>query len=264
MAVLLHSIVVIPTYNERENIVSLVTTIFGLNIGVDILVVDDGSPDGTANVVIKLQQCYPDQLHLLRRSRKEGLGRAYVAGFGWALAQGYDYICSMDADFSHAPVDLPRLLNACAEPTIDMVIGSRYIPGGHVVNWPRARRLLSYMANWLARSITGMPIKDTTAGFVCYRRTILTAILTLAKPKPTSTTKVPAALTSPLETHIASVGYSFQVEIKFLAYQHGAKLVELPITFTNRVKGQSKMGLIMAGESFFRLIQMKWQSWKRP
>ncbi|MCT4697112.1 MAG: polyprenol monophosphomannose synthase [Candidatus Cardinium sp.] len=264
MSVLLRSIVVIPTYNERENIASLVTTIFGLKIGIDILVVDDGSPDETANVVMRLQQRYTHQLHLLRRSGKEGLGRAYVAGFGWALAYGYDYICSMDADFSHAPADLPRLLNACATPTIDIVIGSRYIPGGHVVNWPPARRLLSYMANWLARSITGIPIKDATAGFVCYRRTILTAILTLANPKPTSTTKVPAALTSRKEAHITSVGYSFQVEIKFLAYQHGAKLIELPITFTNRVKGQSKMGLIMAGESFLRLIQMKWRSWKRP
>ena len=237
----LRAIVVIPTYNEQENIELLLTAIFGLKIGLHVLVVDDHSPDGTADVVIRLQRYYPDQLHLLRRSQKEGLGRAYLAGFGWALAYNYDYICSMDADFSHAPTDLPRLLTMCAGPTVDIVIGSRYITGGRVVNWPLSRMLLSRIANWLARAITGMPIKDTTAGFVCYRRTILQHIL-----------------------NINSVGYSFQIEIKFLAYQHKAKIVELPITFINRVRGSSKMGLTMTGESIFRLIQMKWRSWEKP
>lgn len=239
MLALLRAIVVIPTYNEQENIEPLVTAIFGLNIGLHVLVVDDASPDGTADVVVRLQPHYPDQLHLLSRPQKAGLGRAYLAGFTWALAYPYDYICSMDADFSHAPADLLRLLAMCAKPTIDMVIGSRYITGGDVVNCPLTRRLLSRMANWFARSITGMPVKDTTAGFICYRRTLLKHIL-----------------------NVASAGYSFQVEIKFLAYQYGAKLVELPITFTNRVRGRSKMGLIMAGKSLLYLIQMKWRHWK--
>ncbi|TSJ81466.1 MAG: polyprenol monophosphomannose synthase [Candidatus Cardinium sp.] len=237
MSTPLRAIVVIPTYNEQENIELLLTAILGLNIGLHVLVVDDHSPDGTADIVIRLQPYYPGQLHLLNRLKKEGLGRAYLAGFSWALAYHYDYICSMDADFSHAPTDLPRLLAMCAGPTIDMVIGSRYITGGRVVNWPLPRILLSRIANWLARSITGMPIQDTTAGFVCYRRTILQHIL-----------------------NISSVGYSFQIEIKFLAYEYGAKIVELPITFINRVRGSSKMGLTMAAESIFRLIQMKWRS----
>jgi len=239
MATLLRAVVVIPTYNEQENIEALLAAIFGLNIGLHVLVVDDHSPDGTAEMVMRLQSYYPDVLHLLNRSEKEGLGRAYLAGFAWALTYPYDYICTMDGDFSHAPTDLPRLLTMCADPTIDMVIGSRYITGGRVINWPLMRRVLSHMANWFARSITGIPIKDTTAGFICYRRTLLKHIL-----------------------KIASVGYSFQVEIKFLAYQYGANMVELPITFINRVRGKSKMGLIMAGESFFRLIQMKWKSWR--
>ena len=239
MSAPLRAIVVIPTYNEQENIEPLLTAIFALKIGLHVLVVDDCSPDGTADVVIRLQQRYPYQLHLLSRPKKEGLGRAYLAGFDWALAYPYDYICSMDADFSHAPADLPRLLTMCATPTVDIVIGSRYISGGRVVNWPLPRILLSCMANWFARSIIGMSIKDTTAGFVCYRRAILKDIL-----------------------NVASVGYSFQVKIKFLAYQYGAKIVELPITFINRVRGKSKMGLIMAGESLFRLIQMKWRSWR--
>ncbi|CAH2560139.1 glycosyltransferase [Cardinium endosymbiont of Oedothorax gibbosus] len=289
MSGFLRAIVVIPTYNERENIESLLTAIFALKIGVHVLVVDDHSPDGTAGVVIRLQQRYPHQLHLLSRPQKEGLGQAYLAGFGWALMYDYDYICSMDADFSHAPLDLLQLLTRCATPTIDIVIGSRYITGGRVVNWPLSRILLSCMANWLARSITGMPIKDTTAGFVCYRRTILQHILNRSLSKAicdeqflgqeqssteaysdmfkkytqASTTKLPLAMEFQKNHNIVSVGYSFQVEIKFLAYQYGAKLVELPITFINRVRGKSKMGLIMAGESLFRLIQMKWRSWKR-
>ncbi len=240
MSVLFRAIVVIPTYNEKENIEPLLRAIFGLKIGLHVLVVDDHSPDGTANLVKKLQHYYPDQLHLLDRPKKEGLGRAYLAGFGWALAYDYDYICSMDGDFSHSPADLARLLTMCAVPSVDIAIGSRYITGGRVVNWPLARILLSWLANGFARSLTGLPVKDVTAGLVCYRRTILKNIL-----------------------NIASVGYSFQVEIKFLAHQYGARIVELPITFTNRVHGKSKMGLRMAGESFFRLIQMKWRNWKR-
>lgn len=237
MTTLLRAIVVIPTYNEQANIELLLRAIFGLNIGLNVLVVDDHSPDGTGDVVIKLQKVYPGQLHLLSRPKKEGLGRAYLAGFGWALHYSYDYICSMDGDFSHAPADLPRLLTICTEPSVDMVIGSRYVSGGSVVNWPYTRILLSRMANWLARFITGLPIQDTTAGFVCYRYSLLKNIL-----------------------NIASVGYSFQIEIKFLAHQHGAKMVEVPITFTNRVRGVSKMNLKIAGESFLRLIDMKWRN----
>ncbi|WP_243018687.1 MULTISPECIES: polyprenol monophosphomannose synthase [Candidatus Cardinium] len=250
MTTLFRAIVVIPTYNEQANIERLLRAIFGLNIGLNVLVVDDHSPDGTGDVVIKLQKAYPGQLHLLSRPKKEGLGRAYLAGFGWALHYSYDYICSMDGDFSHAPADLPRLLTICTEPSVDMVIGSRYVRGGSVVNWPCTRILLSRMANWLARFITGLPIQDTTAGFVCYRSDLLKNILK-----------------SPLEPasrkrSIASVGYSFQVEIKFLAHQYGAKIVEVPITFTNRVRGVSKMNLKIAGESFFWLIDMKWRSWR--
>ncbi|WP_243517124.1 MULTISPECIES: polyprenol monophosphomannose synthase [unclassified Candidatus Cardinium] len=237
MTTLLRAIVVIPTYNEQANIELLLRAIFGLNIGLNVLVVDDHSPDGTGDVVIKLQKVYPGQLHLLSRPKKEGLGRAYLAGFGWALHYSYDYICSMDGDFSHAPADLPRLLTICTEPSVDMVIGSRYVSGGSVVNWPYTRILLSRMANWLSRFITGLPIQDTTAGFVCYRHSLLKNIL-----------------------NIASVGYSFQIEIKFLAHQHGAKMVEVPITFTNRVRGVSKMNLKIAGESFLRLIDMKWRN----
>ncbi|WP_342265630.1 polyprenol monophosphomannose synthase [Cardinium endosymbiont of Philonthus spinipes] len=255
MSAFSRAIVVIPTYNERDNIEPLLTAIFALKIGVAVLVVDDHSPDGTADVVIRLQQSYPQQLHLLSRPQKEGLGRAYLAGFGWALAYGYDYICSMDADFSHAPTDLPRLLAMCATPTVDIVIGSRYIPGGRVVNWPLSRILLSSLANWLARFITAMPIKDVTAGFVCYRRAILEDIL----HRPLSTPKLPLAIASQKRS-IAAVGYSFQVEIKFLAHQYGAKLVELPITFVNRARGKSKMGLRMAAESFLWLMQMRWKS----
>ncbi|WP_419241847.1 polyprenol monophosphomannose synthase [Cardinium endosymbiont of Nabis limbatus] len=237
MSAFLRAIVVIPTYNEQENIELLLTAIFQLKIGLHVLVVDDRSADGTADVVIKLQKRYPDELHLLNRPQKEGIGPAYLAGFRWALTYDYDYICTMDADFSHQPTDLPLLLSICAKPSIDMVIGSRYITDGRVVNWPLPRILLSRLANWFARSITGMPIKDTTAGFVCYRKTLLKNIL-----------------------NIASVGYSFQVEIKFLAYEYGAGIAELPITFTNRIRGKSKMRLIMAGESIFQLIQMKWRS----
>ncbi|MDD9139378.1 MAG: polyprenol monophosphomannose synthase [Candidatus Cardinium sp.] len=229
-----------PTYNERENIEELLTAIFDLNKGIHVLVVDDNSPDGTAEVVIKLQQYHANALHLLKRSKKEGLGQAYLAGFSFALAAGYAYICSMDADWSHAPADLCKLLNLCAHEPIDMVIGSRYIAGGRIVNWPHSRICLSYMANWIARIITGIAIKDTTAGFICYRRELLAAILLVP---------------------IVSVGYSFQVEMKFLAHQKQANIVEWPITFTNRVKGQSKMNRTITWQSFLHLLQMKWNSW---
>ncbi|ROT47663.1 polyprenol monophosphomannose synthase [Candidatus Cardinium hertigii] len=236
----LHAIVVIPTYNERDNIKSLLSAIFDLKMGWHVLVVDDTSPDGTADVVKSLQLRYVNQLHLLSRPEKEGLGRAYLAGFTWTLAYDYDYICSMDADFSHAPADLFRLLTMCAKHNLDIIIGSRYIADGHVVNWPYDRILLSRLANWIARCITNLPVKDATAGFICYRRALLEDILL---------------------QRIASVGYSFQIEMKFWAHHQGAKLVELPITFTNRVRGISKMDLKIAGESFFRLFQMRWRSW---
>lgn len=239
MATLLRAIVVIPTYNEEGNIEPLLRAIFGLKIELDVLVVDDNSPDGTADLVTALQKYYPRVLHLLRRPKKEGLGRAYLAGFSWALGYSYDYVCSMDGDFSHAPIDLPRLLNICAELNADMVIGSRYIAGGRVVDWPCSRVWLSRFANWFARFITHLPIQDTTAGFVCYRAVMLKNIL-----------------------HVASIGYSFQIEIKFCAHKNGAKIIEVPITFTNRIRGSSKMNLKIAGESFIRIFQMKWRSWK--
>lgn len=234
-----NTLIVIPTYNECDNIVPLISAILDLKIGLHILIVDDNSPDGTARFVKALQQNHSRQLHLLNRPKKEGLGRAYLAGFSWALLHDYQYICSMDADFSHAPSDLPILLKTCIQNEVDIAIGSRYILGGRVIHWPRTRILLSHVANWLARCITGIPVKDTTAGFVCYKRTVLNNILL---------------------DEITSVGYSFQVEIKFLAYQSGAKLVEIPITFTNRTRGLSKMNLKIAGESFFQLFQMKWRS----
>ncbi|WP_339043752.1 polyprenol monophosphomannose synthase [Cardinium endosymbiont of Tipula unca] len=234
-----NTLVVIPTYNECDNITPLISAIFDLKMGLHLLIVDDNSPDGTARVVEGLQQYHSHQLHLLNRPQKEGLGKAYLAGFSWALLHNYAYICTMDADFSHAPSDLPRLLSTCAQNKIDVAIGSRYIPGGRVVHWPRTRLLLSHLANWIARCITGIPFRDTTAGFICYKRAILKNILL---------------------DEIISVGYSFQVEIKFLAYQHGAKLVEIPVTFTNRTRGLSKMNLKIAGESFLQLLQMKWRN----
>ncbi|MBR2161584.1 MAG: polyprenol monophosphomannose synthase, partial [Bacteroidaceae bacterium] len=209
------SIVIIPTYNERENIENIVRAVMALEHGFHILVIDDGSPDGTADIVKGLmKQEFTERLFLLERSGKLGLGTAYIAGFRWALEHGYDYIFEMDADFSHNPADLPRLYKACAEEGADLSIGSRYVSGVNVVNWPIGRILMSYFASVYVRIVTGMPIHDTTAGFVCYRRKVLETI--------------------DLEA-VRFKGYAFQIEMKYSAYKLGFKLKEVSVIFVNRV-----------------------------
>jgi dolichol-phosphate mannosyltransferase len=233
------SIVIIPTYNEKENIEAILAAVFSLPQPFDVLIVDDGSPDGTANIVKTLQQKYPGKLHILERAGKQGLGTAYIAGFRYALTNGYEYILEMDADFSHDPKDLIFLRNACEEGN-HVAIGSRYATGVNVVNWPMGRVLLSYFASWYVRLITSMPISDTTAGFVCYRRNVLETI--------------------PLD-QVKFVGYAFQIEMKFLAWKYGFVLKEVPIIFTERTRGQSKMSAGIFKEAFFGVLQMTIQSW---
>ena len=232
------SIVIIPTYNEKENIENIIRAVFGLEKGFHILIIDDGSPDGTAAIVKKLQQEFPDRLFMVERSGKQGLGTAYICGFKWAIERKYDLIFEMDADFSHNPNDLPRLYAAC-EQGADVAIGSRYCNGVNVVNWPLGRVLMSYMASVYVRAVTGMQIRDTTAGFVCYRRAVLETI--------------------DLD-HIHFKGYAFQIEMKFTAYKCGFKLVEVPIIFINRVLGTSKMNSSIFGEALFGVVQLKWWS----
>ena len=236
------SIVIIPTYNEKENIEAIIAAVFSLTPAFDILIVDDGSPDGTASIVETLQQQYNTQstrLHLLKRAGKQGLGTAYLAGFSFSLEKGYEYIMEMDADFSHDPKDLVHLRNACIE-NADVSIGSRYATGVNVVNWPMGRVLLSYFASWYVRLITCMPITDTTAGFVCYHRKVLETINL---------------------SDVKFVGYAFQIEMKFLAWKHGFNLKEEPIIFTERTRGQSKMSAGIFKEAFFGVLQMTIQSW---
>lgn len=233
------SIVIIPTYNEKENIEAILAAVFSLSQPFDILIVDDGSPDGTADIVKSLQQRYTGKLHLLERSGKQGLGTAYIAGFRYALQHGYEYILEMDADFSHDPKDLVSLRKSCEEGS-HVAIGSRYATGVNVVNWPMGRVLLSYFASWYVRLITSMPIMDTTAGFVCYRRNVLETI--------------------PLG-QVKFVGYAFQIEMKFLAWKYGFILKEVPIIFTERTRGQSKMSAGIFKEAFFGVLQMTVQSW---
>lgn len=241
-----NAIVVIPTYNEKENISLLIETVFALPKDFHILVVDDNSPDGTARIVEELQQQYnhPEEtrLHLAKRQGKLGLGTAYIHGFKMALEMGYDYILEMDADFSHDPKDLIHLYLACGEDGYDLSIGSRYATGVNVVNWPIGRVLLSYFASSYVRFITGMPIRDTTAGFVCYRRNVLETI--------------------PLDK-IKFTGYAFQIEMKFLTWKYGFSIKEVPIIFTERVRGQSKLSAGIFKEAFFGVIQMKIESWFR-
>lgn len=233
------SIVIIPTYNEKENIEAIIQAVFSLSHPFDILIVDDGSPDGTADIVRKLQTMYSNKLHLLERSGKQGLGTAYITGFQYALTHGYEYILEMDADFSHDPKDLVNLRKSCQEGN-HVAIGSRYATGVNVVNWPMGRVLLSYFASWYVRLITSMPIMDTTAGFVCYHRKVLEAI--------------------PLH-EVKFVGYAFQIEMKFLAWKYGFTLKEVPIIFTERTRGQSKMSAGIFKEAFFGVLQMTIQSW---
>ena len=235
-------IVIIPTYNERENIENIIRAVFGLEGDYHILVVEDGSPDGTAAIVRTLQAEFPERLHILERSGKLGLGTAYIAGFRWALERSYEYIFEMDADFSHNPQDLPRLYAACAIQGADVAIGSRYVSGVNVVNWPMGRVLMSYFASKYVRLITGLGIHDTTAGFVCYRRRVLSTI--------------------PLE-QVRFKGYAFQIEMKFTAVQCGFSVTEVPVIFVNRELGTSKMNSSIFGEAMFGVMRLKWASWFR-
>lgn len=234
------SIVIIPTYNERENIEKIIRAVFALPKEFHILIIEDGSPDGTAEIVKMLQQEFSERLFLVERKGKLGLGTAYIAGFKWALAHQYDYIFEMDADFSHSPNDLPRLYQACAEQGGDVAIGSRYVSGVNVVNWPMGRVLMSYFASKYVRLITGIPVHDTTAGFKCYRRQVLETIN--------------------LE-QIRFKGYAFQIEMKFTAYKCGFNIVEVPVIFINRELGTSKMNSSIFGEAVFGVIKLKVNSW---
>jgi dolichol-phosphate mannosyltransferase len=229
-------IVIIPTYNEIENIEAIIHAVLHLEPAFDILIVDDGSPDGTANVVKSLQTDTPNRIYLLERKGKLGLGTAYIAGFKIALEKGYEFIFEMDADFSHNPNDLVKLYAACSNGGADMSVGSRYIKGLNVVNWPIGRVLMSYFAGFYVRFITGMKIQDATAGFVCYRRKVLETI--------------------PLD-QIKFIGYAFQVEMKFTTWKYGFKIIEIPIIFTDRTKGESKMSANIFKEAIFGVIQMK-------
>ncbi len=234
----MRNLVIIPTYKESENIESLITAITNLPVAFDILIIDDNSPDGTASIVKELQRNLPS-LHLIERAGKLGLGTAYIAGFKWALAREYHYIYEMDADFSHDPADLVKLYKACHEEGADLAIGSRYISGVNVVNWPLSRVLMSYCASIYVRMITGMKVKDTTAGFKCYRREVLESI----RPD-----------------HIRSVGYAFQIEMKFTAWKMGFRVMEVPIIFTDRKLGTSKMSGGIFNEALWGVLRMKLMS----
>jgi dolichol-phosphate mannosyltransferase len=236
------SLVLIPTYNEKENIENIIRAVFNLPEMFDILVIDDNSPDGTAAIVKGLQNEFPERLHIIERKGKLGLGTAYIAGFKWAIEHRYDYIFEMDADFSHNPEDLLRLKAACRDNGADMAIGSRYVSGVNVVNWPMGRVIMSYYASKYVRIVTGMKIHDTTAGFVCYRREVLE---TMELDK------------------IQFKGYAFQIEMKFTAKMCGFNIQEVPIIFINRVLGESKMSGGIFSEAVFGVIKLKWGSFFR-
>ncbi len=230
------AVVIIPTYNEIENIARMLKTIMSLPEHFDVLVVDDNSPDGTASAVREAMCRYPDRIFLEERRGKLGLGTAYIHGFKWALAKGYEYIIEMDADFSHNPQDLLRLYVACKHQGADVAVGSRYITGVNVVNWPMGRVLMSYYASAYVRLVTGLPLRDTTAGFVCYRSQVLREIN--------------------LDT-IEFKGYAFQIEMKFKAHKKKFNIVEVPIIFVNRVHGESKMNGSIFGEAVFGVIKLR-------
>ena len=234
-------IVIIPTYNEKENIEAITRKVFSLPGDFQILIIDDGSPDGTATIVKGLQTEFPERLHLLERSGKQGLGTAYLTGFKWSLDHGYDYIFEMDADFSHNPDDLLRLYAACAEQGADLAVGSRYCHGVSVVDWPMSRIIMSYYASAYVRGILGMKVFDTTAGFVCYTRKVLEAIDLDA---------------------VQMKGYGFQIEMKYTAYRLGFKISEVPIIFTNRQLGTSKMSSGIFGEAFWGVIKLRFRKIK--
>jgi dolichol-phosphate mannosyltransferase len=239
-----NALVIIPTYNELENIKQIVEAVLALPKDFDLLVVDDGSPDGTAESVKELQAKYNSptttRIHLLQRTGKQGLGTAYIAGFKYGLAQGYQYLLEMDADFSHDPKDLTYLYLECSENKVDLAIGSRYATGVNVVNWPMGRVLMSYFASTYVRLITSMPVMDTTAGFVCYNRKVLETIKL---------------------DEIRFSGYAFQIEMKFLTWKYGFRLKEVPIIFTERTRGVSKMSAGIIKEALFGVVQMTVKSW---
>jgi dolichol-phosphate mannosyltransferase len=235
------SLVLIPTYNEKENIEKIIRKVFSLAMPFHVLIIDDGSPDGTADIVKNLQKEFPENLFIEERKGKLGLGTAYIHGFNWALKHAYDFIFEMDADFSHNPKDLPRLREACLNGA-DVAIGSRYIKGVNVVNWPMGRVLMSYFASVYVRMVTGIAIQDATAGFKCYRKIVLQTIQL---------------------NKIKFVGYAFQIEMKFTAIKHGFNVVEIPIIFTDRTEGTSKMSPRIFREAFLGVIQLKIGSWFR-
>ncbi|MDD6000611.1 MAG: polyprenol monophosphomannose synthase [Bacteroidales bacterium] len=235
-----NKVVIIPTYKEKENIENIIRVVFNLPEPFDILIIDDNSPDGTADIVKNLIKEFPERLHIIERSGKLGLGTAYITGFKWSLEHGYDYIFEMDADFSHPPEDLINLYNACHTDGFDMAIGSRYISGVNVVNWPMGRIMMSYYGSMYVRIVTRMKIMDTTAGFVCYTRKVLDAIdLDKIKMK----------------------GYGFQIEMKFTAWKKKFKIKEVPIIFTDRKQGTSKMSGGIFGEAVWGVLKMKIASW---
>lgn len=232
------SIVIIPTYNEKENIEKIIRAVFALPKSFHILIIDDGSPDGTASIVKGLMQDeFADRLFLVERQGKLGLGTAYICGFKWALEHGYDFVFEMDADFSHNPEDLPRLYHACADEGFDVAVGSRYVSGVNVVNWPMGRVLMSYYASRYVQFVTGIPVRDTTAGFKCYRRRVLETVDLDA---------------------IRFKGYAFQIEMKFTAYKLGFKIKEVPVIFVNRREGTSKMSGGIFGEALFGVMRLRW------
>ena len=233
------ALVIIPTYNEKENIESIIRTVFSLETSFDILVVEDNSPDGTASIVKKLVKEFPQRLHILERQGKKGLGTAYIAGFKWAMERKYDFVFEMDADFSHNPFDLELLYRTVQQDGIDAVVGSRYITGVNVVNWPMGRVLMSYFASAYVRLITGLSIRDTTAGFICWTRKVLEAI--------------------DLD-RIKFVGYAFQIEMKYTAVKMGFNVVEVPIIFTDRTRGESKMNKSIFREAIFGVMDLRLRS----
>ena len=239
-----NALVIIPTYNEKENIVAIIRAVMEQPKDFHLLIIDDHSPDGTGALIKEQQKIFntpkESKLHLIERAGKLGLGTAYIEGFRFALSHGYEFVLEMDADFSHDPRDLNRVYLACAENNFDLAVGSRYSSGVNVVNWPMKRVLLSYFASRYVRIITGIPIHDTTAGFVCYRKSVLEKI--------------------PLDK-IKFVGYAFQIEMKFLAWKYGFKITEVPIIFTDRTLGQSKMSVGIFKEGFLGVIQMEVRSW---
>lgn len=229
-------IVIIPTYNEKENIEKIIRAVFSLDGEYHILVIEDGSPDGTAQIVRRLQEEFPDRLHMIERKGKLGLGTAYITGFKWSVENGYDYIFEMDADFSHNPNDLPRLYEACAKNGADLAIGSRYCNGISVINWPIGRVIMSYYASVYVRTVLGMKVYDTTAGFKCYRRNVLETI-DLDK--------------------VRMKGYGFQIEMKYTTFKLGFNIQEVPIIFVDRTEGTSKMSSGIFGEAFWGVMKLK-------